>query len=278
MCEGLDPMSLLAIKLIVTPLVVLAATLAARRWGDAVGGWLVGLPLTSAPVSVFLAIEQGPAFAAQAADGSIAGVVSQAAFCLGYAALARRGAAIALGAGTLAYAASATALVAAGLPPAPLLAAAVAALVLVLWLIPRRLIAVSAASAGRWDMPLRMAATTALVVGLTSAATTLGPEASGAAASFPLIGASIAAFAHWRQGPEAGVAVMRGMASALYAFAAFFAIAGAALPRMSLLAAFALATAGGLIAQGATLHLVRRPPKMEDAAEGEPAASSPRRG
>jgi hypothetical protein len=82
MCEGLDPMSLLAIKLIVTPLVVLAATLAARRWGDAVGGWLVGLPLTSAPVSVFLAIEQGPAFAAQAADGSIAGVVSQAAFCL----------------------------------------------------------------------------------------------------------------------------------------------------------------------------------------------------
>lgn len=271
-------MSLLAIKLIVTPLVVLAASLAARRWGDAVGGWLVGLPLTSAPVSVFLAIEQGPAFAAQAADGSIAGVVSQAAFCLGYAALARQGAAVALGAGTLAYAASAAALVAAGLPAAPLLAAAVAGLVLVHWLIPRRLIAVSAASAGWWDMPLRMAVTTALVVGLTSAATTLGPEASGAAASFPLIGASIAAFAHWRQGPEAGVAVMRGMASALYAFAAFFAIAGAALPRMSLLAAFALATAGGLITQGATLHLVRRPPKMEDAAEGEPAASSPRRG
>ena len=59
-----------------------------------------------------LAIEQGPAFAAQAADGSIGGVVSQAAFCFGYAALARQGVAAALVAGTLAYAASATALVA----------------------------------------------------------------------------------------------------------------------------------------------------------------------
>jgi len=71
---------------------------------------------------------------------------------------------------------------------------------------------------------------------------------------------------------------MRGMASALYAFAAFFAIAGATLPRMSLIAAFALATAGCLTAQGATLSMVRQPSKIEDAADGEPAASSLRRG
>ena len=45
--------------------------------------------------------------------------------------------------------------------------------------------------------------------------------------------------------------MLRGMASALYAFAAFFVVAGAAPPRVSLLAAFALATARGLIAQGA---------------------------
>jgi hypothetical protein len=47
---------------------------------------------------------------------------------------------------------------------------------------------------------------------------------------------------------------------------------------VSLVAAFALATAGGLIAQGAALALLRRPTKMEDAAEGGPAASSLRRG
>lgn len=267
-------MSLLAIKLLVTPLVVLIASLAARRWGDAVGGWLVGLPLTSAPVSVFLAIEQGPSFAAQAADGSIAGVLSQAAFCLGYAALARRGATIALGAGTCAYAASAALLVASNLSPIVMFVAAITALAFVLWLLPRRLAAVSTNVVAWWDMPLRIAVTTALVVGLTSAATTLGPRASGVTASFPLIGASIAAFAQWKQGPEAGVAVLRGMTSALYAFAAFFAIASAALPRMSLIAAFGLATAGCLIAQGATLHLVRRPRQTKDAAIGGSAASS----
>ncbi len=271
-------MSLLEIKLLVTPLVVLIASLAARRWGDAVGGWLVGLPLTSGPVSVFLAIEQGPSFAAQAADGSIAGVVSQAAFCLGYAAMARQGAMAALGAGSLAYVVWAIVLVEAGLSTAVLFAAALAALALVLWLLPRRAVAISTNVVAWWDMPLRIVVTTALVVGLTSAATTLGPRASGITASYPLIGASIAAFAQLKQGPEAGVAVMRGLASALYAFAVFFAVAGASLPHMSLPAAFALATGSGLIAQGATLHMVRRPSKMEDAADGESAASSLRRG
>jgi hypothetical protein len=270
-------MTLLAIKLIVTPLVVLLASLAARRWGEAVAGWLVGLPLTSAPVSAFLAIEQGPSFAAQAADGTIAGVVSQAAFCLGYAALARLGATAALAAGTLAYAATAAILIAARLPSAVLCAAAVAALTLVLWLLPSRLVGVSAKAAW-WDLPLRMAVTTALVVGLTSAAITLGPGASGVMAAFPLIGALFAAFAQWDQGARAGVAVLRGMASALFGVAAFFVIAGAALPHLSLLAAFALAAAGGLIVQGATFTLVPRPAKMEDAAEGGPAASSLRRG
>jgi hypothetical protein len=278
MCEGLRSMSLLAIKLVVTPLVVLVASLAARRWGDAVGGWLVGLPLTSGPVSVFLAIEVGPSFAAQATDGSIAGVLSQAAFCLGYAALARQGAMAALGAGTLAYVVSAIALVGAGLSTVILFPAALAALALVLWLLPRRSVVITTKVVAWWDVRLRIAVTTALVVGLTSAATTLGPRASGITASYPLIGASIAAFAQSKQGPEAGVAVIRGMATALYAFAGFFAIAGAALPRMSLIPAFALATAGGLIAQGATLQMVRRPSKMEDAADGEPAASSLRRG
>ena len=64
-------------------------------------------------------------------------------------------------------------------------------------------------------------------VGLTSAASALGPEISGATASFPLIGASIAAFAHLDKGPAAGVAVLRGMTAALYAFAMFFLVLAA---------------------------------------------------
>ena len=62
-------MILVAIKLMLTPLIMGSATLASRRWGDAVGGWLVGLPVISGPVSVYLLIERGADFAAAAAAG-----------------------------------------------------------------------------------------------------------------------------------------------------------------------------------------------------------------
>jgi hypothetical protein len=71
------------------PMLILAASLAGRRWGPTVGGWLVGLPLTSAPVAFFLAIDQGLGFAKNAAAGSLAGTAAQAGFCLAYCATAR---------------------------------------------------------------------------------------------------------------------------------------------------------------------------------------------
>jgi hypothetical protein len=207
-------------------------------------------------VALFLALERGSAFAADAAAGSLAGVVAQAAFCGGYAALASRGLLTALAAGTLAYVAAAGAVIAARLPLAALFVLAVASLTLVLRLVPRRR-AMMAEPAGAWEILGRMGVTTALVVGLTSAAAALGPQVSGATASFPLIGASIAAFAQLSLGPAAGVSVMRGMAAALYAFAVFFLAAGATLERLPLAAAFGLATASALATQGATLRFVR---------------------
>ena len=75
-------MNSLALKLVLTPALIALASLAGRRWGPAVSGWLVGLPLTSGPVTFFLALNQGLAFAAAAAVGTLAGTISQAAFCL----------------------------------------------------------------------------------------------------------------------------------------------------------------------------------------------------
>ncbi|HET7343490.1 MAG TPA: hypothetical protein VFL90_18640, partial [Methylomirabilota bacterium] len=62
----MDSAAILLLKLAATPLLIAGASLAGRRWGPAVGGWLVGLPLTSGPVAVFLALEHGAAFAAAA--------------------------------------------------------------------------------------------------------------------------------------------------------------------------------------------------------------------
>ncbi len=75
---------MLLLKLILTPLLLGGVTLAGRKFGPTVSGWLVGLPLTSGPVSFFLALEQGTVFAAHAAQGTLMGVISLSAFCVAY--------------------------------------------------------------------------------------------------------------------------------------------------------------------------------------------------
>ena len=81
---------ILALKLILTPLLIAAATLAGRRWGHRVSGWFIGLPLTSAPISLILAPQNGPAFAAASAVGVLGGQVSVFVFCLLYAVCAAK--------------------------------------------------------------------------------------------------------------------------------------------------------------------------------------------
>src|SRR5512142_2316329 len=79
----------LLLKLLLTPIIIAAATLVARRWGERIGGLLIGLPLTSAPVSIFFAVEQGQKFASSAAKSAILGLIPVAVFCTGYAQSAR---------------------------------------------------------------------------------------------------------------------------------------------------------------------------------------------
>src|SRR6476469_8055459 len=76
-------------KLILSPLLIGAVSLVGRRWGPAVSGWLVGLPLTSGPVVLFLALDQGTAFAATTAQAIMLGIISVGVFCLTYSRLAR---------------------------------------------------------------------------------------------------------------------------------------------------------------------------------------------
>lgn len=66
-------MRILLLKLTITPSLIYLASLASKRWGHAVGGWIVALPLTAGPVVFFLALENGHAFAASAAVGCLGG-------------------------------------------------------------------------------------------------------------------------------------------------------------------------------------------------------------
>ena len=83
-------MTILALKLVLTPLLIAVASLVQRRFGGRVGGLVAGLPLTSAPVSVFISLKYGSALAAKAAVATLLGVVAMSGFCTAYALCARR--------------------------------------------------------------------------------------------------------------------------------------------------------------------------------------------
>jgi hypothetical protein len=80
---------LLLLKLTLAPLLVALATLVARRWGPKVGGVVVGLPLSTTPIFLFLAIDQGLDFAEAATVGILFGLVGLAGFALVYVAASR---------------------------------------------------------------------------------------------------------------------------------------------------------------------------------------------
>ncbi len=256
--NNLHPAAMLLIKLLITPLIMGSATFASRRWGDVVGGWLVGLPVVSGPVSVYLLVERGPEFAARAAAGSLCGVMAQAGFCIGYAYGAGRGVAVALISATLGFLALGGAAVALAPPLVALMAGAATMLALARVLLPAD--AAAAATrlpAPRWDLPARLVIVTTLVVAVTGFAGALGPQLSGLAATYPVIGGAIAAFAQLARGPKAGIAALRGMATALYGFIAFFAVIGFALGPLAPLTAYGAALAATLAIQGLTLRGLR---------------------
>ena len=129
-------MDTLLLKLLVTPLLIGAASLAGRRWGETVSGWFIGLPLSSGPVCWFLALEQGTGFAAAAARGCLGGAAAEAGFCLAYGVTARNaGWPRSIGAGTAGFAACAAFLQVTDLPLWLLAPIVYAALALALWLI-----------------------------------------------------------------------------------------------------------------------------------------------
>jgi hypothetical protein len=245
----------LALKLALTPVLIAAASLAGRRWGQAVGGWLVGLPLTSGPVAFFLALEHGAGFAAAVALGALAGALAEAAFCVAYGWSARRGGPAALGAASAAFA-----LVALGLQrvawPLPVLAiVAVGTLLVALRLMQPHVGAVASTPPPRWDLPARMVVTTALVVGLTELAPVLGPRLSGVLAAFPVYAAILTVFAH-RAGPAPAVEVLRGLLLGLFSFAGFFVVLSGLIERLGVAGGFVAAIAAALTIQAASLAFV----------------------
>jgi hypothetical protein len=254
----------LALKLMLTPALIGVSTLVGRRWGQAVGGWLVGLPLTSGPVVLFLALEHGTAFGADAAQGALRGLVAEASFALCYASVARtRAWPLAFLAGAFGFAAAGLAMQSLAPTPALLVLMVIGALVLTLRLLPRFTGVAAPMRPQSWDLPARMVTATLLVLALTSAASWLGPQLSGLISTFPLLAGVLTVFAHHAQGKTAAINVLRGLLLGLFSFAAFFVALGATIERLGIAPAFMAALVAALAVQTVSLlaarHTMRRP-------------------
>lgn len=254
-------MTLLLLKLTLVPALIAAVTLIGRRYGPRVSGLVAGMPIIGGPIVAFLAVEQGPAFAAQGAVGALAAVAPLVAGCIAYAWCARtRNWPIALAASWAVYIAGAALLALSGPGIAGAAALAVASLAAGSRAYPPS--ALPTATPPRGGMLLRMAAALALLLALTGAAARLGPTWSGVLTSFPVAASILPVFAHREQGPGAASLLLQGLTLGLAAYAAFMGVFALLAPRMHLAAVLALAVAAALAVQGmrgALAHLRLRP-------------------
>jgi hypothetical protein len=249
---------LFLLKLIVAPGLVAAVTLAVRRWGPAVGGWLSGLPTVAGPILVFFAVEQGTAFAARASHATLTGLIGTVVFTTVYAILSvRLPWAACLGIGWLAFAATAAVLY--SFEPALLvsLAGLFAVTVVSRRALPRDDSTPGSGAAPRGDLALRLLATATLVVVLTAVANRLGAVLSGLVNAFPVLTTVITAFTHAQRGSSATVTFVNGFVRSIMGFGSFCFALAMTVDRLGLGAGLSCALAAQFAVSGAILAYTR---------------------
>jgi hypothetical protein len=252
----------LILKLILVPALMAGITLAGRRWGPAVAGWLSAFPVVSAPILFFMALEQGPAFAAKAAASTLSAVLAILCFGLAYAWAATRQAwPMCLAVGFAAYAAAV-----AGLSLwAPHMAWSAPVVLVALLVVPRlyppppsHAMPQSTSAKPASDIWLRMLAGAVLVLLVTQFAARMGPGLSGLLAMFPVMASVLVVFSHRQAGAGFAIRLLKGTVLGYYAFAAFCAVLSLALPTAGIGPAFAMALGAAVLIQAASRLALQR--------------------
>lgn len=249
-------MYLLLLKALLTPALLLAAMLITRRWGDRAGGWLLGLPIVSGPISIMLLLEHGERFAVSAAHSTLAGFIAGGAFCACYAWTSERYRwPVSLGASTLALLGTAWVLAPLQLDwlRSGLLVAAM--LALLAHTVANRPVVVRPSRMRKREVLLQVVISSAVVIVLTTFAAALGSNIAGLLAPLPVVSAVMATASIRRAGGGAANDLLRGAVAGSWGGAAFFAVTGAMLGLAAPVAVYATATAAALAASGVSSHL-----------------------
>ncbi len=252
-------MNILVLKLVLAPIIIGSASLAGRKWGPAVSGWIVGLPLTSGPVIFFLALSHDVSFAANAALGVISGGLSLVAYALTYAWLATRFRwYVALAGSLLIFALSTTLLQNITFHLIPIFLIVCLVIALGLRLMPKKDVEPGETKPGKWDIPTRILIGTSFILLITWSASFIGPRLTGLLTTVPLYVTILTIFAHRHQGPAAAAHVLRGLLYGLFAFAGFFITLGLLIEKVGISWSFLSAITVALAIQGTSLWILRQ--------------------
>ncbi len=234
-------------------------TLAGRRWGPGIAGWLSGFPVVAGPILFFVALEQGAQFASAAAAGALTGGIGWLSFALAYAWAALRAPWYsALAIGLAAYLVIGLGLIAIAPPFAVVVVMIVVAVVLGPRLFPRSARADAPARSSGFEIYARMLAGGLLTVIVTQLSPVLGPKFSGLLSVFPVMGIVLAAFSHRSSGGGFTIRLLRGMFSGFYAFTAFCLTVTFAVQKVGIVPGFMLALCLSLAAHFCVLWYMRR--------------------
>jgi hypothetical protein len=212
-------MFFLLLRLIIAPLVVIAGTLAQRRFGHAISGLIIGLPLTSLPMLVLVTLQHGTSFATSMSNADLIGSLAEVAVMLVYVQLATRlppwltllgalGAFVASAAGVHLFAF--TTLL------GGVLAMAGFAVALRYW--PRS--RPEPTQNGRHRLALRAVLSAGFTFLVISSAGRIGPELAGLAAAFPVMSMVMAFVTHQELGADASSRFLQGVAKGSFSYVA----------------------------------------------------------
>lgn len=235
------------LRLALVPAAVWLASLAARRWGHKVSGYLGGMPLIGGPITLFLALDHGTEFAARSATLTLAAILGQAAHLLAFAYVGRRARwPAALAAGWTSFAAVGVLVALVDPSPATALALAVAGLAAAQRWLPRYRGSATLPAVPPAELRLRLAAAALLAALILWSARVFGPVVSGVLLSLPITGSIMPPFTLALYGPDALARLIRGFVVGLFGFTAFFFVVAVAVVPLGVTLGFGAAILAAL--------------------------------
>lgn len=205
-------MLVLGVKLLFAPLFVIGTYLIQRKFGARWGGISMAVPFILVPILIVIYMQQGGEFLYGSIVGTYTGQIALLLFIATYTRMAPR------------YRwpiciVSATSVFLIGVAVlSPLITKLWEgiALWLIVWSISlKRFVTYDRATklppAPKWDLWLRVASALFLIFTITQFAENLGPQLSGAFATYPVMTSIMSTFNQYRFGPNAAIALMHGL-------------------------------------------------------------------